>query len=288
LYGNHSYSRRLGYSSYAGSHSYSYYPSSRHGYYNDHSYGYGYGYGLGLGIGYGLSSFGYGLNYGYGYSPYYDSYYSSYYDYYPTATYNYYNSYYPTSSRNSSYYYPSRADRVVTYTNRSYTALASAPAYVVAKDYDDQTYGVGWSSLADGSDRSAFRYFSRQASRHIDDGQSKLGYAIASAFLDNHDRAIWAMRRALDVDPYSLSTVQFDEKLLSRIDQLAEEYAKLADTGNDPDADFMLAALSYLLNDSELASIAIDSAIGQGDDSDSAINLKSMIAEIAPAAGALP
>jgi len=46
---------------------------------------------------------------------------------------------------------------------------------------------------------------------------------------------------------------------------------------NDADSAFMLAALSYLLNDSQSALTAIRDAIDNGDDSTSAQNLKKLL-----------
>ncbi|RMH23688.1 MAG: hypothetical protein D6693_11015 [Planctomycetota bacterium] len=167
------------------------------------------------------------------------------------------------------YYYPSASSRSVT--------SPPARAYEPLPDYRGVAYADGWTDLALGHERSAFRYFSRAAARAADDGAPKVGYAIAAAMLGDHRRAAWAMRRALTTDPYSLSALRLDERLLGRLDRLAESYADAADGAHNYDADFMLAALSELLGDHALARIAIDTAIERGDRSDAARILRDMI-----------
>ncbi len=253
--------------------------SSHYGFsYNNH---YGYGYGCHYKPGFSIS-FSFGTNhypyycppkyygsyarysYGYGYCNTYGGYYSSYYDYCPPVTYYDYGSYYNVTYRN--------------YIGAGYYEVVdSAPYYEVVSSYSQMPYAEGWKELSSGSARSAFRTFSKFAAQNLDDGIPKIGYAIASAMLGDDRRAAWAMRRAFIVDPYGADVVRFDERLLRRIDQLAERYAKQADNSSNPDADFMLAALSYLIQDDQLASVAIDNAIQRGDRSEAAANLKAMI-----------
>ena len=243
------------------------------GYKNHYGYGYGYHYKPGFSISFSFGSYHYPYycppkyygsyvrySYGYGYCHRYRGYYTSYYDYCPPVTYRTYGGYYN-----------------VTYNTYYGSADYSAPYYEVVSSYDGVPYAQGWSSLADGKARTAFRYFSKEASRNLDDGLPKIGYAIASSMLGDDRRAIWAMRRAFIVDPYAANAIRFDEDLLTRIDALAEQFANRADSGSNPDADFMLAALSYLIEDDELAIVAIENAIARGDDSEAAANLKAMI-----------
>ena len=283
---HHSYA----YGGYAGDHHH----ASHHGYGYSSHYGFGYGHhylpGYSFSFSYGLHHYPYYhpyshyhnynvYSYGYGYSPYYNGYYSSYYDYCPPVDYDDYNTYYNTTYRTNTYYNTSPAPS----TTYSVTppAHTTTDYYATADNYSNQPFSTGWDALADGRPRTAFRYFSRQASRNLDDGLPKLGYALASAMLGDHQRAAWAMRRAFNSDPYSLTSLRFDKTLLARIDHLAEKYAEKADDITDPNADFMLAALSFLIEDNQLASIAINAAIDHGDTSDAAQNLKQMIPDIA-------
>lgn len=255
--------------------------SSHHGFGYKHHYGFGYGHHFKPGF---SIKFHFGsrhhypyyrpihhgrhvrFTYGYGYSHRHHGYYSSYYDYSPPVTYRDYGSYYNVTYRTYNYY--GSSGRQTDY---------GAPYYEVVSSYSDVPYAQGWEDLASGAARSAFRYFSKHASRQLDDGLPKIGYALASAMLGDDRRAVWAMRRAFIVDPYSAGSIRFDERLLRRIDRLAERYAQRADAAPDPDADFMLAALSFLIEDDQLAAIAIDNAIARGDSSEAAANLKAMI-----------
>ena len=210
-------------------------------------------------------------DYGFGYSYRYGGYYSSYYDYCPPVTYRDYSSFYNVTYKTYNYYPTS------TYTS-TYTSSSAgaAPYYQVAED-TTTPYAEGWNKLARGDARSAFRYFSQEASRNLDDGAPKIGYAIASAMLGDHRRAAWAMRRAFEVDPFSAQTLLFQDQLAAQVDQLAEEYARRADRTPSSDADFMLAAVSFLIQDYQLAEVAIDAAIDHGDRSQAAENLRAMI-----------
>ena len=208
--------------------------------------------------------------YGYGYSPLYHGYYSDYDLYSPHTVYHDDRSYtYNTYSPNGDYYYP-RA-----------TVVAPTPqrSYETADSYAGQPYADGWSDLSRGRPRSAFRYFSHAASANPEDALPKVGYSIASAMLGDHHRAAWAMRRALNTDPYSISSIRLDAALLKRIDHLAENYADKADRMSDYNADFMLASLSFLIHDNDLAQVAIHAAIEHGDTSNAARTLQGMIPE---------
>lgn len=216
--------------------------------------------------------------YGYGYDPYRRGYYSSYYTYAPaiSTTNNYY-------SPGGTYYYPSgRSTATVTYDPApavSTGAVYSAPAqqYDTIASYIGRSYSGAWTDLARGSTRSAFRAFSNAAARDLDAAEPKVGYAIAAAALGDHSRAAWAMRRALTTDPYALTEIRFDDRVALLIDRLAEEYARRADTTGGADADFMLAALSFLIHDYDIAGVAARSAIDRGDRSDAARVLLNMI-----------
>lgn len=248
--------------------------------YKDH---YGFGYGKHFRPGYSIS-FSFGshhypyyhkrsirrgyvcYDYGFGYSFKYGGYYSSYYDYCPPVTYRDYSSFYNVTYRTYNYYYPT-------------TTYSSAPTtyYSVAESATDQPHAEGWSLLARGEARAAFRYFSQAASRNLDDGAPKIGYAIASAMIGDHRRAAWAMRRAFEIDPYSVGSISVDQGLYTQLDRLAEEYAKRADRARSADDDFMLAAMSFLIQDYQLAEVAAQAAIDHGDRSQAAQNLKAMI-----------
>lgn len=268
---------RIGYTS-SRSHS----SHSGHGYSSHFGFGYGYHYrpGYSISLHHGSGYYPYyspysshrnytTYTYGYGYSPYYRGYYSRYYDYAPAVTYTSYDNYYAANYR---------TDTVYTSTSRPPTSASrNAPVYNTVPSYADQPYSEGWVAISNGAPSAAFRYFSRKASANSDDGLPKLGYALSAALLGDHGRAVWAMRRAFDSDPYSLTSMRFDGALLKPLDQLAEHYADRADAASNPDSDFMLAAISLLIEDYDLARVAIQSAIDRGDRSQAAQALSSMI-----------
>ncbi len=215
--------------------------------------------------------------YGYGYNPYRRGYYSSYYKYAPTIVYRASDTYY---SPGGAYYYPSgRATVATTRTSAPTGVVYSAPArrYVPIASYAGLPYAGAWTDLARGNARSAFRVFSNAAARDLDAAEPKVGYALAAASLGDHSRAAWAMRRALTTDPYALTEIRFDERVVRLIDRLAEDYARRADTAGGADADFMLATLSFLIHDYDIARVAAESAIERGDRSDAARVLLDMI-----------
>ncbi len=218
--------------------------------------------------------------YGYGYDPYRHGYYSSYYTYAPTIVYRASDTYY---SPGGTYYYPSgRAAVSTTRTSAPAGVVYSAPArrYEPIASYAGLPYAGAWTDLARGNARSAFRVFSNAAARDLDAAEPKVGYALASAALGDHSRAAWAMRRALTTDPYALTEIRFDERVVRLIDRLAEEYARRADTTGGADADFMLAALSFLIHDYDIARVAAESAIERGDRSEAARVLRDMIPDV--------
>ncbi len=140
----------------------------------------------------------------------------------------------------------------------------------------------GWQLLAVGRGRDARFYFGDQARLNPTDGVPKLGYALASAVSGDFVRAEWAMRRAFQVDPESLHYVEFDESVKVGMGQLVERYkARMNANGSNAGDAFMLAALNFLSHDHRPATTYIDLAIGEGDTSTSAANLKQQLFAIA-------
>ena len=107
----------------------------------------------------------------------------------------------------------------------------------------------------------ALRSFSVTAQANPSNGVPKVGYALAAADLGRLDTGVWAMRRALRLDPDSLHLVNGDASLRSKVEHLVQRYenSDLNRTG-DGDAYFMLAALYYLLGDYEASKRWIEQA----------------------------
>jgi len=211
-----------------------------------HSYGYGYShpyYGLHDYYGYGHHGYGYP---GYGYSNY---------------GFHHYNSYATPYSSGENYSSDS------TYQSRTYDRGGSHVAT-----------GNGWTLLGNNQASAALSDFGRQAQASPSKGDPKVGYALASADLGRLDKGVWAMRRALRIDPNSLHYVTLDERLNSKVEQIIQQYEKkLAYSAIDDDAAFMLASLHYLRRDIQAARSNIDQALLKRYHRTSTKNLKALI-----------
>lgn len=146
--------------------------------------------------------------------------------------------------------------------------------------------GSGWRELADGSYSQALSTFADLAEANPNKGIPKVGYALASAAGGDQDRGIWAMRRALRIDPNAIHYVAIDDRLRPRIQDLVSRYQQSMGTGRNADAAFMVASLHYLLGDTSSARSAIDVAVGRADYAASTTNLQRLIAARASDAGA--
>jgi len=223
-----------------------------HGY-GHHYYAYGYPLYYGLHSYYGHHYYGhhyYGHHYGgYGY-PYYGHHYGGYsYPYYGYRSREPYESDYGNSSSR--------------YDNRSSRSLAA---------------GNGWTLLGNNHASAALTDFGRQAQASPSKGGPKVGYALASADLGRLNKGVWAMRRALRIDPESLHYVALDQHMDAKVAQIIRQYEKkMAYSGTDTDAAFMLASLHYLRRNMEAARSNIDQAMQARRISTSTKNLRGLI-----------
>ncbi len=136
----------------------------------------------------------------------------------------------------------------------------------------------GWGLLAADRPADALSVFANEAQRNPTRGMPKLGYALAAAQLGDLDKGVWAMRRALRYDPDALHYFTAGQQLRPKIHHLIGRYEnRLESASYNPDAAFMLAALHYLVRDTDAARAAINLAIRQADRSSSAANLKRLI-----------
>jgi hypothetical protein len=223
------------------------------GYYGHHGHG-----------GHGSHAYRYGhRGYGrYGYSHSYRA--------YPYYGYGYSRPYYRSRAYDYSYREPVVVRSVPSHDySDSASVASSAPAFA------DQ---AAWDRLAEGQHASALSQFADAAQRHPDTGLPKLGYALASAANGDHERAVWAMRRALATDADALHYAPLNERNRALVDTLAARYTDgtVADVGAS-DAAFMAAALHYIRHDNAAAARQIELAMENGDQSDSASRLEEMI-----------
>lgn len=138
--------------------------------------------------------------------------------------------------------------------------------------------GSGWARLADGQYTLALSVFAAAATNQPKSGRPKVGYALSAAAAGDLRRGVWAMRRALEIDPDSIHYVTIDASLRPRVERLVTRYRTYPDrTSGNADAAFMLASLHYLLGDVKSARIQVDLGVAAGDRSSSAANLAGLI-----------
>ncbi len=213
-----------------------------------HSYGYGYGYPY-----YGLHSY-----YGYGHHGYGHHYYGHHYGGYGYPYYSHRESY------DSDY-----GDSTSSNYNTSTTYRGGSSI---------QATGNGWSLLGNNQASAALADFGRQAQASPSKGDPKVGYALASADLGHLDKGVWAMRRALKIDPNALHYVALDQHLDAKVQQIIQQYEKQqAYSSRDADTAFMLASLHFLRRDMKAARNHIHQAMRAEDRSTSTINLRALI-----------
>jgi len=143
----------------------------------------------------------------------------------------------------------------------------------------DEVAASGWALLAEDRPDEALSVFARAAAAWPEAGSPKAGYAIAQALQGDLPTAVWAMRRALSLDPTSLDYLSIDEALRPRIETLIARFeATLRGTPTQAlDGAFMVAALSYIVHDRDRTRVAAERVIELGDDSGSAGNLLRMV-----------
>jgi hypothetical protein len=102
-----------------------------------------------------------------------------------------------------------------------------------------------------------------------------VGLALAAAESGDFEGGVGAMRRAFLADAESVRCAPIDQRMRPRLLQLVERYSERAAGARDPwDADFMRAALYYLLEELGAAETSIDRAIRNGDQSRSSASLQ--------------
>jgi len=207
--------------------------------------------------------------------------------YYGGYNYRRSNNYYPrrSSTYTSRYNSPTRA--YTPYLPSVYSSRVAANSVYISK-YNDEPQGTynnsinssGWYLLAQNNAREALRVFATQINQHQNDGAPKVGYALSEAMQGDKVRAAWAMRRAFRVDPDSIHYIKIEQSLRPRIDKLIAEYNGYLYKGGYKYADtvFMIAALNYLLNNTETAHAVILPVVNKGeDDSQSTQNLYRLV-----------
>lgn len=137
-----------------------------------------------------------------------------------------------------------------------------------------------WEALAQGQVRVALKQFSSEARAYPKAAIPKIGYSLSAAASGDLKQGVLAMRRAFKIDPESLRHYQFDQGIRSMVNDLIGKYQySLKHNGRHKDEAFMVAALSYLINDYTTAYHALQRAEHDGDRSRSWKNLRDFLEE---------
>lgn len=205
----------------------------------------------------------FGFSIGYGHRSRHHGFYGRYHGYYP---YGYSRPYYGYSGGYSDPYY-GHSHRSHQHGYGGTTRTSSNPPTVTAEQ--------GWDLLSKGQSGDAVRVFGSLVQSDKKNGKLKVGYSLAAASAGDLDKGVWVMRRAFRIDPDSLHYLDVGEDLELVMDDLASRYQDTRDHSiPSRDADFMAAAIHYLLHDNTAAADTVD----KEDGSKSAVNLKRLIA----------
>jgi hypothetical protein len=132
-----------------------------------------------------------------------------------------------------------------------------------------------WQLLRLGDAAEARRAFTPLTGARARTALPSVGLALAAAEAGDLERGVSAMRRAFDDDAESVRCAPIDQRMRARLLQLVERYSERSgDAPDGHDADFMRAALYYLLEELSAAEVSIDRAIREGDQSPSAAGLQ--------------
>jgi hypothetical protein len=132
-----------------------------------------------------------------------------------------------------------------------------------------------WQLLRLGDAAEARRVFTPLTGARARTALPSVGLALAAAESGDLVRGVSAMRRAFLDDAEIVRCAPIDPRMRARLLQLVERYSERP--GGEPDgrdADFMRAALYYLLEELSAAEVSIDRAIHEGDQSPSATGLQ--------------
>ncbi len=142
------------------------------------------------------------------------------------------------------------------------------------------TPSEAWILLYNGDSASSLEAFTCLADVDPNDGLRLLGLALSAGMQGRHDDTVSAARRAVRVDPQSLSYIQGDRQLDAVFTSLLEHYEHRAiHVYGDLDALYMVAMLRYFRNELAAARYTVDIDLTLGDTDDSSRLLRRFIAE---------
>lgn len=118
--------------------------------------------------------------------------------------------------------------------------------------------GAGWTYLAQGQSRLAIDEFIKEITANTNAGIPKLGFALATAELGDTEQAVWALRRAFEFDPDSVSDVVLDGELRPMLQRMTSRYEQeVENSGTNENNTLLLATLYQLRGDVEGAEFMV-------------------------------
>ena len=136
---------------------------------------------------------------------------------------------------------------------------------------------VAWTLLAQGRQFESLRHFARQADLFPENGNPKLGYALAAATAGDLSRGERAMRRVLRTDPAALRDLDLADELRPLVVRLASLYSERHD--DDRDAAMMLCALYYVLRHEDSTLFAVELVMANGETGPAASKLRQLVGD---------
>ena len=165
---------------------------------------------------------------------------------------------------------PVRSYKVVN-NYRSYPNYnVSYPTYTVA--------GTGWNHLAGKNFVNARNAFVNDIAVNKSAGSARVGFALAAASNGELDKGVWAMRRAFDQNSNDVASMMLDDGVKDTVVDVTRLYEeRMEKGGNKNDDAFMLTALYQMQGDPEMASMAMEYVVTDGQLDAAARNLKRLV-----------
>lgn len=138
--------------------------------------------------------------------------------------------------------------------------------------------GDGWALLGANDTRSALDAFAAAAEQSAQSGVAKVGYSLTAAFLGDDAKSVWALRRALLVEPESLNKIPLTAPIQNQLHAVAQRLQTRVTEGFYRSDDlFLIAALQFVDGQYPAADAALTRAISQGDKEQTTATLKTLI-----------
>ncbi|MEM7230182.1 MAG: hypothetical protein AAF432_15350 [Planctomycetota bacterium] len=125
----------------------------------------------------------------------------------------------------------------------------------------------GWDLLVKGEVAQAIDEFIEDSTVYPNRAAPRIGFAICASLQDDDDAAVWAMKRAFALDPLTVQRFAGSAEVNSEIrDLLAHFNASIANQVEpDGDAQFMVAALHFLLGDDAASGRSMEAVLAAAD-----------------------